>query len=65
MSGLGYRSHDRLSFAFRLRQDDREKVSGHGRVVRQAAPLQHGVDFERLDYAGAARIQHFVATLPA
>lgn len=57
--------HDRLSFAFRLRQDDRDKVSGHGRVVRQAAPLQYGVEFERLDYAGAARIQHFVATLPA
>jgi DNA-binding response OmpR family regulator len=57
--------HDRLSFAFRLRDDDREKVSGEGRVVRQAGPRQYGVEFERLDYAGAARIQHFVATLPA
>lgn len=56
--------HERLSFAFRLREDDHDKVSGHGRVVRQAAPMQYGVEFERLDYAGAARIQHFVATLP-
>jgi CheY-like chemotaxis protein len=57
--------HDRLAFAFRLREDDWEKVSGRGHVVRQAAPAQFGVEFEQLDYAGAARIQHFVATLPA
>lgn len=55
---------ERLAFAFRLQQDDREKVSGEGRVVRQAGPSQFGVEFERLDYAGAARIQHFVASLP-
>jgi CheY-like chemotaxis protein len=56
--------HDRLAFAFRLRQEDREKISGQGRVVREAGPLQYGVEFERLDHAGAAKIQHFVATLP-
>jgi CheY-like chemotaxis protein len=57
--------NERLGFAFRLRQEDREKISGQGRVVRQAGPLQYGVEFERLDYAGAAKIQNFVATLPA
>jgi CheY-like chemotaxis protein len=57
--------HERLSFAFRLRDDDREKVSGEGRVVRQDAPSRFGVEFERLDHAGAARIQRFVATLPS
>jgi CheY-like chemotaxis protein len=57
--------NERLGFAFRLRQEDREKISGQGRVVRQAAALQYGVEFERLDHAGAAKIQHFVATLPA
>jgi CheY-like chemotaxis protein len=57
--------HDRLAFAFRLRQEDREKISGQGRVVREAGPLLYGVEFERLDHAGAAQIQHFVATLPA
>jgi CheY-like chemotaxis protein len=57
--------NERLGFAFRLRQEDREKISGQGRVVRQAGPLQYGVEFERLDHAGAAKIQNFVATLPA
>jgi CheY-like chemotaxis protein len=57
--------HDRLAFAFRLREQDREKISGQGLVVRQAGPLQFGVEFERLDHAGAAQIQRFVATLPA
>ena len=57
--------HDRLGFAFRLREDDREKISGQGRVVREAGRLLYGVEFERLDHAGAARIQGFVATLPA
>lgn len=57
--------HDRLAFAFRLREHDREKVSGRGHVVRQADPTRFGVEFEQLDHAGAARIQHFVATLPA
>jgi DNA-binding response OmpR family regulator len=57
--------HERLAFAFRLRQEDRDKISGQGRVVRQAGPLQYGVEFERLDHAGAAKIQNFVATLPA
>jgi DNA-binding response OmpR family regulator len=56
---------ERVAFAFRLRQEDREKISGQGRVVRQAGPLLYGVEFERLDHAGAARIQGFVATLPA
>jgi DNA-binding response OmpR family regulator len=55
----------RLSFAFRLREDDREKVTGAGRVVREDAPSRYGLEFERLDHAGAARIQHFVATLPS
>ena len=53
-----------LAFAFRLRQEDREKISGQGRVVREAGRLQYGVEFERLDRAGAAQIQNFVATLP-
>ncbi len=57
--------HDRLAFAFRLREEDRERVSGRGHVVRQAAPSRFGLEFEQLDYAGAARIQRFVATLPA
>ena len=56
--------HDQLAFAFRLRGEDDEKVTGSGRVVRQAAAAQFGVEFEHLDYAGAARIQHFVTTLP-
>jgi DNA-binding response OmpR family regulator len=56
--------HDRLSFGFRFREND-EKVSGFARVVRQAGPSLYGLEFERLDYAGAARIQHFVGTLPA
>jgi CheY-like chemotaxis protein len=57
--------HDRLAFAFRLREDDQDKISGRGHVVRQAAAGRFGLEFEQLDYAGAARIQHFVATLPA
>jgi DNA-binding response OmpR family regulator len=57
--------HDRVAFAFRLREKDAEKVSGHGRVVRQAGDNLYGVEFEKLDHAGVARIQHFVATLPA
>jgi DNA-binding response OmpR family regulator len=55
---------ERLSFAFRLQQDDSEKISGEGRVIREAGPSQFGVEFERLDYAGAARIQRFVTALP-
>jgi CheY-like chemotaxis protein len=57
------RLHDRLLFAFRLDQSQ-EKVSGAGRIVRQSAAGQFGLEFDKLDYAGAARIQHFVATLP-
>lgn len=56
--------HDRIGFAMRLRDQDDERVSGSGRVVRQAAATQYGVEFESLDRAGAARIEHFVATLP-
>lgn len=59
------RLHDRIAFAFRLCETDTDKVSGSGNVVRQAGAQRFGVEFERLDYAGAARIQRFVATLPA
>jgi len=57
--------HDQVAFAFRLREHDPEKVSGRGRVVRQAGDNLYGIEFEKLEHAGAARIQHFVATLPA
>lgn len=57
--------HDRVVFAFRLSEKDPEKLSGHGCVARRAGDNLYGVEFEKLDHAGAARIQHFVATLPA
>ena len=59
------RLHERIAFAFRLRADDADRVSGIARVVREAGASRFGVEFERLDYAGAARIQRYVATLPA
>jgi CheY-like chemotaxis protein len=57
------RLHDRLLFAFRIHKSE-DKVSGAGRIVRQSGGGHFGLEFDKLDYAGAARIQRFVTTLP-
>jgi hypothetical protein len=52
-----------LLFAFGLSQQE-QKLSGAGRIVRQNGASCFGLEFDKLDHAGGARSQDFVATLP-
>jgi CheY-like chemotaxis protein len=53
---------DRLAFAFRLPDS---LVAGRARIVRQAGAGQFGVFFESLEGDARARIEAFIASLPA
>jgi CheY-like chemotaxis protein len=51
--------------SFRFRVPDGSRISGRGRVVRQAASNQYGVEFVRLDEDGKSAIQEYVRSAGA
>lgn len=69
-SGLLLESHlslaigDEVGLLFRL-PNALGPVSAMGRVVRQAAPTQFGVEFRRFDGDGQVQVRQFVGTLSA
>jgi len=49
--------HDEIGFSFRL--PDGSAVAGRGRIVREAAPTEYGVEFVDLDPNGREAIRQF------
>jgi hypothetical protein len=47
-------------FDFRFRVPDGSRVAGRGRVIRQASPTEHGVEFLRLEGESKEAIRQFV-----